>query len=82
MIEFHHQVLASYQNELVPLPINLDSILLMANHNEQLINKLLATYPHTKTITINQLVNSNDEQLRTLGQLIFDNIYANYTQKM
>ena len=82
MIEFRHQVLASYQNELVPLPINLDSILLMTNHNEELINKLLATYPHTKTITINQLVNSNDEQLRTLGQLIFDNIYANYTQKM
>ena len=82
MIEFRHQVLASYQNELIPLPINLDSILLMTNHNEELINKLLATYPNTKSITINQLANSSDEELSRLGQLIFDNIYVNYTQKM
>ena len=82
MIEFRHQVLASYQNELVPLPINLDSILLMTNHNQELVNKLLQKYPNVNAITINQLINANDHQLRDLGQLIFDNIYANYTQKM
>ena len=82
MIEFRHQVLASYQNELIPLPINLNSILLMTNHNYALVNKLLSTYPNTKAITINQLVNCADVQLSKLGQLIFQNIYANYTQKM
>lgn len=82
MIEFRHQVLASYQNELIPLPINLNSILLMTNHNYALVNKLLNTYPNTKAITINQLVNCADVQLSKLGQLIFQNIYANYTQKM
>ena len=82
MIEFCHQVLATYQNKLVPLPINLDSILLMSNHNEQLVTKLLQTYPNTNAITINQLVNCPDKELSELGQLIFNNIYANYTQKM
>ena len=82
MIEFRHQVLAAYHDELVPLPINLNSILLMTNHNYQLVNKLLNTYPNKQTITISQLVNCPDQQLSDLGQLIFANIYANYTQKM
>lgn len=82
MVEFKHQVLASYQNELIPLPINLDSILLMTNHNQKLVDKLLQTYNNVNNITINQLVNAKETELRELGQLIFDNIYANYTQKM
>lgn len=82
MIKFRHQVLAAYQNELIPLPINLNSILLMTNHNYQLVNKLLSTYSNKQTITISQLVNCPDKQLSDLGQLIFANIYANYTQKM
>ena len=82
MVEFKHQVLVSYQNELIPLPINLDSILLMTNHNQKLVDKLLQTYNNVNNITINQLVNAKETELRELGQLIFDNIYANYTQKM
>ena len=82
MVQFRHQVLAAYQDQLIPLPINLDSILLMTHQNEKLVDQLLHTFPNTKAITINQLINCNDQALQNLGQLIFDNIYANYTKKM
>ena len=82
MVQFRHQVLAAYQDQLIPLPINLDSILLITHQNEKLVDQLLHTFPNTKAITINQLINCNDQALQNLGQLIFDNIYANYTKMM
>lgn len=78
---FTHKVLVQYENEFIPFPINLNSIYDIT-HNDKIKHNLIKEFTGQKTVSIKQLLNSNDEEIKKLGNIIFKNIYENYTMKM
>ena len=78
---FTHQVLVKYEDKLIPLPINETSINAIS-HDKDLFSKLKEVYKNQKEVSILQLLNNNDNNIKYLGELVYKNIYENYTMKM
>ena len=78
---FTHQVLVKYEDKLIPLPINETSINAIS-HDKDLFSKLKEVYKNQKEVSILQLLNNNDNNIKHLGELVYKNIYENYTMKM
>ncbi|MBO6072405.1 NAD(P)-binding protein [bacterium] len=78
---FTHQVLVKYEDKLIPLPINETSINAIS-HDKDLFSKLKEVYKNQKEVSILQLLNNDDNNIKHLGELVYKNIYENYTMKM
>lgn len=78
---FTHKVLVDYKGELIPFPINLTAIYKIIG-NQNIKNELIDEFKAQKTVSIKQLLNSTNKDINKLGELIYKNIYENYTMKM
>lgn len=79
---YHHRVLADVDGLLVPVPFNLTSLeRLMPKGHAQIKNKLIEEYGINVKVPISKLREHEDEEIKKLGQFIFEKIYKNYTIK-
>ncbi|NIA04316.1 MAG: UDP-galactopyranose mutase [Nitrospiraceae bacterium] len=80
---FKHRVLARIKGKLVPLPINLESleILFPSPESTTLKNKLINRYREKIRISIFDLLNEKDKDLKKLAQYIYENVFLHYTIK-
>ncbi len=78
---FTHQVLVKYQDQEIIFPINFDSIYQITK-SQSIIEKLKKHFQKEEQVSIRQLMNVNDEEIKALADLIYKNIYENYTMKM
>ncbi|MDP4040222.1 UDP-galactopyranose mutase [Mycoplasma mycoides] len=74
-------VQAKIDDELIPLPVNVDSIkILFPNEAEDFINYLKEKFPNQEQVTILEL--SQIDKYQHIYQTIYTRIFASYTGKM
>jgi UDP-galactopyranose mutase len=79
---YHHEVQAYVDGRLVPLRINLNSIpLLLPNLAPAIITALEQRYEEEATVPVLDLMETDDPNLRLLGQTVYDKVFLNYSQK-
>ena len=79
---YQHRVLASVNNELVPVPFNLTSLEKLLPHNAtELKALLLSEFGMDIKVPVSTLQKHSDVRIQKLGNFIFENIYLNYTTK-
>ena len=73
---YHHRVFLSYQDTMVPLPLNANSLksLFGAKQSESLLSRLRESFPDEKRISVDQLISCHDSKLIDLGRFMIENI--------
>ena len=80
--KYHHEVNASVDGKLIPLRFNLNSIEIVFPDKSQLIReKLINAYGMESTVSVMELMNNPDLDLKALGDFLYDKIFVNYTLK-
>ncbi len=80
---YKNEVLSCVNDKLIPLPINYDSIKMIADDDADYIIKILnKKFPKTKTITFYELRSINDPKAKKFANYVFKNMYAKYSSKM
>jgi len=81
--EYHHRVMVYIDGKKVPLPFNLNSLksLFPPSRATLLERKLIKNFGYGSQVSVLELKNSSDEDLRSLGDFIYRKIYLNYTIK-
>ncbi|MBD5445723.1 MAG: UDP-galactopyranose mutase [Mycoplasma sp.] len=72
------------REKLISFPINFTSIeeIYESEKAQKIINLLKQKYSDKKTITIGELIESNENDLKEFSDFVYKNIYSNYTSKM
>lgn len=80
---YFHEVLASIDGTLVPLPFNLNSIELLFPEtlSKKLIEKLINTYGFGNRVPILKMREVEDEDLRFLANFVYKKVFESYTHK-
>ena len=80
---YEHKVLTRVDKQLVPLPFNLNTLGMLYEKDEaKAIECLLQDqYGYGARVPILELKRSSLNELRTLGQLVYDKFFVNYTVK-
>lgn len=79
---YEHRVLASVDDQLVPVPFNLTSLeKLLPEKAEMLKQRLVDEFGMDVKVPVSVLRNNTDLELAHLGEFIFQKIYLNYTTK-
>ncbi len=73
---YNHRVFLSYQNKMVPLPLNANSLQVIFGNRQAdaLLSRLSAAFPGIKRISADRLIDSHDAKLIDLGRFIIENI--------
>lgn len=73
---YNHRVFLSYQNKIVPLPLNANSLQVIFGNRQSdaLLSRLSAAFPGIKRISVDRLIDSHDAKLIDLGRFIIENI--------
>ena len=80
--EYKHRVNAKFDNLEVPLPININSLeLLIGDSTSQFLNTVKVEFGEISEISVLKLKESKNSQVKKVGQLIFDKIFTNYSEK-
>lgn len=78
---YKNVVEAKIDDNLIPLPININSIkILFPNEAEEFINYLKSQFPNQEKITILEL--SKLDKFQHIYQTIYNRVFASYTSKM
>ena len=69
---YNHRVFLSYQNKMVPLPLNANSLQVIFGNRQAdaLLSRLSAAFPGIKRISADRLIDSHDAKLIDLGRFI------------
>lgn len=80
---YEHKVLSRVDEQLVPLPFNLNTLdkLYPKDQAEAIASLLISKYGEGAKVPILELKQSNEEVLQGLGQLVYDKFFVNYTVK-
>ncbi len=78
---YHHKVRVHIGKQNVPLPINFTSLDLLFEESDALKKTLLETFEGEKSVSIFELLESDNEAIRTLGNYVYENVFVNYTVK-
>ena len=80
---YNHRVLGYIDSQMVPLPFNLNTLYMIFTQQkaEEIENSLIKTYNIGEQVSILELKKQKDQNLKLLGEYVFDNIYVNYTMK-
>ncbi|MBA3647857.1 MAG: UDP-galactopyranose mutase [Chitinophagales bacterium] len=76
---YEHRVLASVDGQLVPVPINLNTINQL--YGLHLTGKQLAEYFALQAVSIPQVKNSEDVVVSQVGRELFEKFFLGYTKK-
>lgn len=80
---YQHHVLADWYGTYMPVPFNKNSMEIAFGPEKaaHLIQKLVDTYGDERKVTINELRESNDEELAEVANFVYKNVFLYYTQK-
>ncbi|MBQ6220528.1 MAG: UDP-galactopyranose mutase [Methanosphaera sp.] len=80
---YNHKVVYKIGNELIPIPFNLISIdKCLPNNSEKVKDALLEEYEVNSKVSVKELIDSDNESLRLLGNYIYTNIYQKEIKKI
>lgn len=82
-IGYQHHVLADWYGTYMPVPFNKNSMEIAYGPEkaEHLIQKLIDAYGDERKVTINELRESDDEELAEIADFVYKNVFLYYTQK-
>ncbi len=80
---YSHEVGANIHGKIVPVPFNLNTLYEVFSEDEakELEAKLLEKYGEGKRVPILELMQSEDEAVKKVGQFVYENIFLKYTMK-
>lgn len=80
---YQHKVVAHVDGITVPVPFNLNAItkLFPEQFANKLIDKLIVRFGYGVRITIMDLLDEQDADIKYLANYVYDKIYLNYTRK-
>ena len=81
--EYEHRVLANVKGTLVPVPFNLKSLfdLYPKDKAERIKERLIAEIGEGNKVSIMQLVQNENKEIREFAQFVYNNIFYLYTKK-
>lgn len=81
--EYRHKVLANLDGEYIPVPFNLNSLVIAFGYRkaEQIRAKLIETYGEGNSVSILQLRESKEPLLHELADFVYHNVFETYTVK-
>lgn len=82
-IGYQHNVLADWYGTYMPVPFNKNSMEIAFGKERaaQLIEKLIDTFGDERKVTINELREQDDPDLREIADFVYKNVFLYYTQK-
>lgn len=82
MKPYYHKVVGHIDGQLVPIPFNFKSIdLLFDKDSASTIKQLLQQHYDTPTVSVLQLLNSDNNYISRFGKYVYDKVFVNYTAK-
>ena len=80
---YEHRVQANINNKLVPVPFNFKSIELLFDKKKatSIKNKLKNQYKNKVKVSILELLESKDNEIKEFGNFVYENIFVHYTAK-
>lgn len=80
---YEHRVLGRIDGQLVPIPFNFKSVDLLfpKDHAETIKAKLISFFPAQEKVSILDLVNHIDLEIKEFGQYVFEKVFLHYTAK-
>ena len=81
-VPYQHKVLANVDGILVPVPFNFTSLeILYKDKAKEIEEKLLVKFPNQKRVSVLELLNDSDPEIKEFGQFVFDKVFVYYTAK-
>lgn len=80
---YEHRVIGYIDGQYVPIPFNFKSLEILFDENQatQIKNKLLQQYSKVNKVSILELLDSEDEEIKKFGQYVYEKVFVNYTAK-
>jgi UDP-galactopyranose mutase len=80
---YQHKVLGMVSGKKVPIPVNLNTLNTLLPHSlaERLEEKLILEFGYNSRISILELKETPDKDLRFLANFIYNKVFLNYTKK-
>ncbi len=80
---YHHRVLASIEGQLVPVPVNLNTIYAIFGDRlaTRMERQLIAAYGYGSRVQILTLMQAEQEDLKFLSQYVYKHVFLGYTKK-
>ena len=80
--EYAHEVLAFVDNDFIPIPFNFNTLLQVFPEIAPFVKeKFVKAYGLKRKISILDLLEQQDPDLRNIGTYVYDKIFKNYTYK-
>jgi UDP-galactopyranose mutase len=79
-IDFNHKVVASINDHLVPVPINIDTVNILLDTNIKNEEEMVEWLKYNTTINLNP-INSKESCISRVGEKLYDIIFKHYTKK-
>lgn len=82
-IPYKHIVLGHIKEHMVPIPFNFTSLeaFYEAETAQHLESKLKSIFPNRTRVSVFDIMNCDDIDIKKLGSFIFKNVFVNYTSK-
>mgnify|MGYP001623835607 CR=1 FL=1 len=79
---YTHKVAASVHGRLIPVPFNLRSLrLVFGEEAEMLTKRLKAAYGEETSVSILEMMQNDDPQIRMVARYVYEHIFLHYTMK-
>ena len=79
---YTHKVAASVHGRLIPVPFNLRSLrLVFGEEAETLTKRLKAAYGEESSVSILEMMQNDDPQIRMVARYVYEHIFLHYTMK-
>lgn len=81
--DYQHRVVANVHGKMMPVPFNLTSLEMAygAEKAARLEKKLVDTYGAEKKVTILELRQNDDPEVKELADYVYENVFVHYTMK-
>lgn len=79
---FRHEVKAKTNEGMIPVPFNLNTLHLVFKEDaDRIEKKLIDSYGQGTKVPVLELLNAEDQDLKRVGEYVYENIYLHYTMK-
>ena len=81
-VPYKHKVLANIDGTLVPVPFNFTSLEMLYKEKAKPIEeKLVNKYPNQTRVSVLDLINDDDKDIKEFGNFVYEKVFAYYTAK-
>lgn len=82
-LDYHHEVLAYVNGNYIPVPFNLNTLQMVfpKEQAERLREKMITQYGYGNKVTVLELKNHADADIREIADYVYKNIFLQYTMK-